>query len=103
MLKLFLVRNEFSETAALITRREAAELSGTTLGTVNKAIEQKVLRIRRRKGRTLLTPKDVGPLTLLSQTRIALPVAMKRRIVVWARRGPAANAELASTECLSCA
>ena len=49
--------NEFSGTAPLITRREAAELSGTTLGAVNKAIEQKVLRTRRRKGRTLLAPK----------------------------------------------
>jgi len=79
----------------MITRREAAELSGATLGAVNKAIEQKVLRTRRRKGRTLLAPKDVGALTLLSQTRIALPVAMKRRIVVWARGGPEVNAELA--------
>ena len=65
MLKFFLMRNEFSGTAALITRREAAELSGTTLGAVNKAIEQKVLRVRRRKGRTLLAPEDVGALTLL--------------------------------------
>lgn len=94
MLKFFPMRNEFSETAALITRREAAELSGTTLGAVNKAIEQKVLRVRRRRGRTLLAPEDVGPLTLLSQTRVALPVAVKRRIVVWARGGPGTNAEL---------
>jgi uncharacterized protein (DUF433 family) len=79
----------------MITRREAAQLSGTSLNAVNKAIEQKVLRTRRRKGRTLLAPKDVGALTLLAQTRIALPVAMKRRIVVWARGGPAADAKLA--------
>lgn len=95
MLKFFLMRNEFLETASLITRRETAELSGATLGAVNKAIEQRVLRVRRRKGRTLLTPEDVGPLMLLSRTRVALPVAVKRRIVAWARGGPGANAELA--------
>ncbi len=78
----------------LITRREAAELSGTTLGAVNKAIEQKVLRTRRRKGRMLLAPEDVGALALLAQTRVVLPVAVKRRIVTWARGGPGANAEL---------
>jgi uncharacterized protein (DUF433 family) len=93
--KFFLVSNEFSRIAPLITRREAAELSGTTLGAVNKAIEQKVLRTKRRKGRMLLAPEDVGALTLLTQMRVALPVAMKRRVVVWARGGPGANAELA--------
>ncbi len=93
--------NEFSGTAPLTTRREAAELSGATLSAVNKAIEQKVLRTRRRKGRTLLAPKDVGALTLLSQTRIALPVAMKRRIVVWARDGPAADAKLRLNKALA--
>ncbi len=95
MLKFFPMRNGFSGTLPLITRREAAELSGATLGAVNKAIEQKVLRARRRKGRTLLTPEDVGPMALLSQTRVVLPVAVKRRIVAWARGGPAADAELA--------
>lgn len=95
MLKFFLVSNEFSRIAPLITRREAAELSGTTLGAVNKAIEQKVLRTKRRKGRMLLAPEDVGALTLLAQMRVALPVAMKRRVVVWARGGPGANAQLA--------
>jgi uncharacterized protein (DUF433 family) len=95
VLKFFLVSNEFSGIAPLITRREAAELSGTTLGAVNKAIEQKVLRTERRKGRMLLVPEDVGALTLLAQTRVVLPVAVKRRIVAWARGGPGANAELA--------
>ncbi len=87
--------NEFSGPTPLITRREAAELSGTTLGAVNKAIEQKVLRTKRRKGRTLLAPEDVGALALLAQTRVVLPVAVKRRIVAWTRGGPGANAELA--------
>ena len=87
--------NEFSKTAPLITRREAAELSGTTLGTVNKAIEQKVLRTHQRKGRAVLTPEEVGALTLLSQTRVSLPIAVKKRVAVWARGGPGADAELA--------
>ncbi len=95
LLKFSLMRNEFSGIASLLTRREVAELSGTTLGAVNKAIEQKVLRPRRRKGRTLLTPEDAGALTLLSQTRVSLPVAVRRRLALWARSGPAANAELA--------
>ncbi|MBA3807740.1 MAG: DUF433 domain-containing protein [Solirubrobacterales bacterium] len=80
--------------AGLLTRREAAELSGTTLGTVNKTIEQKVLRTRRRRGRMLLAPEDVGALALLAQTRVSLPVAVKRRVAVWARGGPGADAEL---------
>jgi uncharacterized protein (DUF433 family) len=79
---------------ALITRREAAQLSGTALNAVNKAIEQKVISARRRNHRTLLAAEDVGALTLLSQTRVSLPVAMKRRVVVWARGDPGANAEL---------
>lgn len=95
MLKFFLVSNELSRAVPLITRREAAELSGTTLGTVNKAIEQKVLPTKRRKGRMLLAPEDVGALALLAQTRVVLPVAVKRRIIAWARGAPEVNAELA--------
>ena len=95
VLKFFLVSNELSGVMPLITRREAAELSGTTLGTVNKAIEQKVLLTKRRKGRMLLAPEDVGALALLAQTRVVLPVAVKRRIVAWARGGPEVNTELA--------
>lgn len=92
--ELFPVRNKFSGAAPLLTRREAAELSGTALGTVNKAIEQKVLRGRRRNARTLLAPEDVGALTLLSQIRVSLPVVVKRRVAAWARGGPEADAEL---------
>jgi uncharacterized protein (DUF433 family) len=93
LLKFFPVRDEFLRTTPSLTRREAAELSGTTLGAVNKAIEQKVLRVRRRKGRTLLAPEDVGALALLAQIRVSLPVAMRRRVVAWSRSGPEADAE----------
>jgi uncharacterized protein (DUF433 family) len=88
------MRNGLSTTTALITRREAAELSGATLGAVNKAIEQRVLRARRRRGRVLLVPEDAGVLTLLSQTRVSLPVAAKRRVADWVRSRPSAHAEL---------
>lgn len=94
LLKYSPVRDKFSGAAALMTRREAAELSGTTLGTVNKAIEQKVLRGQRRQGRTLLAPGDVAALALLSQTRVSLPVVVKRRVAVWVRSGPEVDAEL---------
>src|SRR5262249_7004066 len=52
-LNSFLVRDCFSESASSLSRREAAELSGTTLGAVNKAIEQKVLQVQRCGARTL--------------------------------------------------
>jgi uncharacterized protein (DUF433 family) len=87
------VSNEFPD-RVLLTRREAAELSGTTLGAVNKAIEQQVLRPQRRGGRVLLAPEDVGALALLAGTRVVLPVTMKKQIAAWARSGPATNGEL---------
>lgn len=89
-----LMRSEFTGNGALLTRREAAELSGASLGAVNKAIEQRVLRGRRHRGRTLLTSEDVGALALLSQTRVSLPVALKRRIATWARGTPQEEPEL---------
>lgn len=79
---------------ALITRREAAQLSGTALNAVNKAIEQKVISARRRNHRTLLAAEEVGGLTLLQQMRLSLPVSVKKRIVAWVRTGPAPDAEL---------
>jgi uncharacterized protein (DUF433 family) len=79
---------------SLLTRREAAELSGASLAAVNKAIEQKVLRTRRRAGRTLLSPEEVGALAVLAETRVALPVAVKKRVAAWARSTPGANSEL---------
>jgi uncharacterized protein (DUF433 family) len=78
---------------ALITRREAAQLSGTALNAVNKAIEQKVISARRRNHRTLLPAEEVGGLTLLEQMRLSLPVSVKKRIDVWARTRPAPDAE----------
>lgn len=87
------MRSTFSPAFAL-SRREVAELAGTTLSAVNKAIEQKVVRTRRRGGRGLLSPEDVAALRLLSEMRVVLPVAVKRRVAEWARGGPPAGATL---------
>lgn len=89
------MRNDLLPPASLITRREAAQLSGTALNAVNKAIEQRVVPAQRRKRRTLLAPEEVGPLALLQQVQLSLPVALKRRVVAWARTCPGSNAELA--------
>jgi uncharacterized protein (DUF433 family) len=89
----YLMRSEFSEASAL-SRREVAELAGTSLSAVNKAIEQRVLRGRRRGGRVLLAPEDVAAMRLLAELRVALPVAVKRRVAEWARSGPVAGAQL---------
>jgi uncharacterized protein (DUF433 family) len=87
------VRSKFSQASSL-SRREVAELAGTTLSAVNKAIEQKVVRARRRGGRVLLSPEDVAALRLLGETRVALPVTVKRRAAEWARTRPAEGATL---------
>jgi uncharacterized protein (DUF433 family) len=78
----------------MITRREAAQLSGTSLNAVNKAIEQRVVSTRRRNRRTLLAVEEVGGLTLLKQVRLSLPVSVKKRIVAWVRTRPAVDAKL---------
>ena len=87
------MRSEFS-TASSLSRREVAELAGTTLSAVNKAIEQKVVRARRRGGRVLLSSEDVAALRLLGEMRVALPLTVKRRVAEWARSGPADGATL---------
>lgn len=87
------MRSEFSPASSL-SRREVAELAGTTLSAVNKAIEQKVVRPRRRGGRALLSPEDVAALRLLGETRVALPVTVRRRAAEWARTCPGEGATL---------
>lgn len=84
----------------LITRQEAAQLSGTGIGAVNKAIEQKLIATRRRSRRTMIAPEEVGPLALLKQMRVSLPVPVKRRVAAWARSRPAADRELRLSDAL---
>jgi uncharacterized protein (DUF433 family) len=92
-LNFFLMRSEFVSAPSL-SRREVAELAGTTLSAVNKAIEQKVVRARRRGGRALLSPEDVAALALLSDVRVTLPVTVKRRVAEWGRSCPRKGATL---------
>jgi uncharacterized protein (DUF433 family) len=88
------MRSEFVGAPSL-SRREVAQLAATTLSAVNKAIEQKVVRARRRGGRALLSPEDVAVLRLLSEVRVTLPITVKRRVAEWARSCPREGATLA--------
>lgn len=71
-------------TPQLLTRKEAAELSGLPLNAVNKAVEQRVVRPRRRKGRTFLAVEDALALALFRELPPGLPIAVKRRLRDWA-------------------
>lgn len=69
---------------ALITRAEAAELSGTSPTTVKKAVDQKVVPTRRRASQTFIAVDDVQVLvmlTLLGDMRIS--VKTKRLLREW--------------------
>ncbi len=70
---------------AILTRREAAELVHVPLGTLDKAIEQKVVTAYRRRDRTWLRSEDVGLIVLLQKAALPLPVALKRKIKRWVR------------------
>jgi uncharacterized protein (DUF433 family) len=70
---------------AMLTRREAAELVDVPLGTLDKAIEQKVVRAYRRRDRTWLRSDDIGVIVLLQKTALPLPVVVKRKIKRWVR------------------
>jgi len=72
----------------LITRNEAAQLSGASAATVNKAIEQRVVAIRSVGSASLVDARDVGALTLFAGLRFGLPVSDKRRLARWLRNAP---------------
>ena len=68
----------------LLSRNEAATLSGVSLNAVNKAVEQRVVRPSRTKqGKTLLAAEDAVALALFSRVPGSLPVAFKREIRDW--------------------
>jgi len=67
----------------LLTRREAAEIGGIPLKAIDKAVEQRVVKARRRRGGTWLEANDVAALVLLHQLPPGLPVALKRRLRNW--------------------
>lgn len=73
---------------ALITRNEAAELSGAAPSAVNKAIESRLVTTVSDRRRALLRAQDVSVLALfasLSGAGLALSAAQRRRLARWAR------------------
>jgi uncharacterized protein (DUF433 family) len=70
----------------LITRREAAELSGVTETTVKKAVDQKVVPTRRSDSRSWIDVEDVPMLAMLGLLRtMRLTQAHKRALRDWLR------------------
>jgi len=86
----------------LLTRREAAEIGRVPLNAIDKAIEQGVLKPRRRAGRPMLPANEVALLVLLRQIDVALPIKAKGRLRRWlAHPQPqVVGAELAISEAL---
>ncbi|HEX2703566.1 MAG TPA: DUF433 domain-containing protein [Solirubrobacteraceae bacterium] len=82
--------------SALLTRSEAAQLSGASSVAVKKAIDQGVIPARSVKRASLVEAEDVGLLALLALIQDAqLPVAQKKRLRSWLRSsGSAAELEL---------
>ncbi len=74
----------------LLTRNEIAELSGVSINAVNKALEQRVAKARRQRGRTLLAADEAAALALLSELPINLSIKFKREVRDWiVKRNPA--------------
>jgi len=88
--------------SALLTRREAAEIGRVPLNAIDKAIEQGVVKPKRRAGRPLLPAHEVALLVLLRQIDVALPSKAKIRLRRWlAHLQPlTVGAELALSEAL---
>lgn len=78
----------------LLTRNEIAEISGVSLNAVNKALEQRVAKARRQRGRTLLAADEAAALALLSELPTGLSIKFKREVRNWiVKRNPAGAEE----------
>lgn len=78
------------QTTPLLTRNEIAAISGVSISAVNKALEQRVVKARRQRGRTLLAADEAAALTLLSELPIGLSIKLKREVRNWiVKRNPA--------------
>jgi len=76
-------------TSLLLTRNEIAEISGVSVNAVNKALEQRVAKARRQRGRTLLAADEAAALALLSELPISLSIKLKREVRNWiVKRNP---------------
>lgn len=81
-------------TLPLLTRSEIAEISGVSINAVNKAIEQRVARARRQRGRTLLAADEAAALALLSELPVSLSIKLKREVRNWiVKRNPVSAEE----------
>jgi uncharacterized protein (DUF433 family) len=79
-----------SSRTPLLTRNEIAEISGVSINAVNKALEQRVAKARRQRGRTLLAADEAAALALLSELPISLSIKLKREVRNWiVKRNPA--------------
>jgi uncharacterized protein (DUF433 family) len=72
------------ESTALLTRREAAEFTGAPLATIDKAIEQRVVSVKRGPRRQSFLPsEELYAIWVLGHAELALPVRVKRQIRDW--------------------
>jgi uncharacterized protein (DUF433 family) len=70
---------------SMLTRREVVEIAHVPLGALDKAIEQKIVTVHRRRERSWLASEDVGVIALLQELALPLPVTVKRKIRRWVR------------------
>jgi len=67
----------------MLTRREAAEITGLSLGVLDKAIEQKIMAVFRRRNQSYVRSDDLAVVVLLQNTSLPLPITVKRQIKRW--------------------
>lgn len=70
-------------TTALLTRNEIAEIGGVSVNAVNKALEQRIVKPRRVRGRTLIAFEEAAALALISELPVRLSAKLKRRLRDW--------------------
>lgn len=76
--------------SALITRSEAVDLSGTSPVTVKKAVDQRVVPVRRRGTQALIAADDVPVLAMLGAlSGMRLSLRHKRQVRDWVRAADA--------------
>jgi len=80
-------------TFTLLTRNEIAEISGVSINAVNKALEQRVAKAQRQRGRTLVAADEAAALALLSELPAGLSIKLKREVRNWIVKRTPARAE----------
>ena len=58
----------------MLTRREAAAITGLSVGVLDKAIEQKIMTVYRRGTQSFLRSDDLAVVMLLQSTSLPLPM-----------------------------